>query len=493
MGKYRNYIKKNKLSIIIALIYAAITLTIVIFHENWRDEAQSWLIARDLSIIDIFKQMKYEGHPVLWYLILLPFAKLGLPYITVNIISWSIMCTTAYILLKNAPFDKYIKIIILFTTPFLYWYPVIARSYCLIALAIVLIASTYKKRKEEPIKYVLSIMLLSYTHVIMFALVGLLYLFFFFEEIILKFKKKTKEEKKKIIIALVLALIGLAVLFLQLFASLKTNANVGSNFNISIELLKSMYNNLITICDLLFGIEFGYFCFIILAGLFIYELIKHFKNAVIIALSIAFQLFIYSCIYYASGQRAAAILFIILLFAWIQAEEAEKIGGAEGKSKKIAWFSILFTFLLTINIANTIVCVEKELKYSYSAAKETANYIKDNIGKTDIICSHIPMGSAIIPYTNNKFYSPQLDKYFSFTTWDKENENQNNVPIEDIIENINKRFEKKENLYFIYCFNWEEEKIEDFITKTNAVEVFKSNQELIRGDERYIIYKLYNN
>ena len=43
-------------------IYLIISFIIIILHEAWRDEAQSWLIARDLSFIDILKQMKFEGH-----------------------------------------------------------------------------------------------------------------------------------------------------------------------------------------------------------------------------------------------------------------------------------------------------------------------------------------------------------------------------------------------------------------------------------------------
>lgn len=126
------------------------------------------------------------------------------------------MCITSYLLVKNAPFDRYIKVLILLTTPFLYLYPVIARSYCLIALAIVLIATTYKNRKNSPIKYTFSIMLLSFTHIVMIGLVGMLYFFFFFEEIILNYKNKTKKEKKNILIALLIAIIGLVVLFIRI-------------------------------------------------------------------------------------------------------------------------------------------------------------------------------------------------------------------------------------------------------------------------------------
>ena len=48
-----NFIKekiKGKKEIIIMLFYIIITFLIAIFfHEKWRDEAQAWLLARDLN------------------------------------------------------------------------------------------------------------------------------------------------------------------------------------------------------------------------------------------------------------------------------------------------------------------------------------------------------------------------------------------------------------------------------------------------------------
>ena len=57
-------------------------LSFILCHENWRDEAQAWLLARDLSIPELFEQMSYEGHPCLWHLLLMPLVRLGLPYIS---------------------------------------------------------------------------------------------------------------------------------------------------------------------------------------------------------------------------------------------------------------------------------------------------------------------------------------------------------------------------------------------------------------------------
>ena len=81
-------LKRNKENIFLYgawIAYAIVSLIGVITHESWSDEAQAWLIARDLGIFDIVKQMRYEGHSCLWHLVLFPFAQLGFPYETINL------------------------------------------------------------------------------------------------------------------------------------------------------------------------------------------------------------------------------------------------------------------------------------------------------------------------------------------------------------------------------------------------------------------------
>ena len=480
----KEYIKKNKFNLITIIIYSIITLVLISYHENWRDEAQSWLIARDLNLIDLFKQLKYEGHPCLWYLILFPFAKLGFPYITENLISWIIMNITVWIILNKAPFDKWIKILFILSTPFIYLYPVISRSYCLIALAIVLIAITYKGRKEKPIQYVLAIVLLSYTHVIMFGLAGMLYVVFFIEELIIGFTKKTEKEKIKILISLLIAIISLSLLFIQLVGSLQKNANVNTNITINSQTIKSIGNNLANISGSLFGTEFKYPMLVLLIGMFIYELVKYPKNALIIFVTVIYQVFIYTFIYSVSDQRAAIVILIILLFACIQKEEIDK---------KHIYTEIVLLIILLANVILSVFKVEDEIKYNYSDAKDTAQYINENIKEGTFICSHLPISSAIIPYTKTKnYWSPHFEKYFSYTTWDNQNEMQNYVPIGSIILNINKKFENQEDIYFIYCYNWKEEDLKKFVEELKAKPIYTSEKNAIRTDEIYTIFKLYD-
>ena len=98
---------KNKLFIISMVIWIVATLFRMLNHIPWLDEAHAWTIAQDLSIVEIVKLMKIEGHTLIWYLMLMPFAKLGFPYITESLISWIIMCITTWLILTKSPFKKF--------------------------------------------------------------------------------------------------------------------------------------------------------------------------------------------------------------------------------------------------------------------------------------------------------------------------------------------------------------------------------------------------
>src|SRR5581483_1229912 len=52
-------------------LWFAIVAFILPYHEKWADEAQAWLIARDLPLRTIwFHELRYEGSPGLWHTIL---------------------------------------------------------------------------------------------------------------------------------------------------------------------------------------------------------------------------------------------------------------------------------------------------------------------------------------------------------------------------------------------------------------------------------------
>ena len=126
--------------VLAVFLYAAFQLFLLAHHENWRDEAQAWQIAKNLDLPGLFAQLRYEGHPCLWYLILMPFAKLGLPFVSMNFVSVAVMTGAAWLLMKRSPFGWPVRLALVFGGFYVYYYPVISRSYCLIPLLLAWLA-----------------------------------------------------------------------------------------------------------------------------------------------------------------------------------------------------------------------------------------------------------------------------------------------------------------------------------------------------------------
>lgn len=314
----KRWIKENKFNLCIIFAWAIISLVSIFFHEQWRDEAQSWLLVRDLNLFELFSQLKYEGHFLLWYLIIMPFAKLGFPYITQNIISWFI-CLIAIILINlKSPFKTYQKILFTFSTPLIYFFPVVSRCYCLIPLAISLLAIFYKNRKEKPFRYILSIVLLANTHTLMLGMVGILLLDFYIDCIKTR-KTNSKTQNKKYILSFVLVVILLFITALPLFASLTTNRTIYTNTNIDINktkfplnILSNIYLVILSMYPVIYNIPI--FEIIIIFTIFIFAIILakiYTKSFIEFLIAFLWQVFIYVYIYSysVSFQKARCINF----------------------------------------------------------------------------------------------------------------------------------------------------------------------------------------
>ena len=151
------------------MAYILYNLSFLICHENWRDEAQAWLLARDLSIPELIAQMSYEGHPCLWHLLLMPLAKLGLPYVSMNVLSLTVMSVAVALFLWKAPLPLPFKALALFGGAF----SLLLSRHCPQLLphpAVRLYDGLLLPGpREKPLRYGLSIALMVQTHIIMLA------------------------------------------------------------------------------------------------------------------------------------------------------------------------------------------------------------------------------------------------------------------------------------------------------------------------------------
>lgn len=183
----------GKCDVITLIIYLLGVCTVSFFHEPWFDEAQSWAIARSGSLKEIlFEIPHYEGHPPLWDLILLPFAKLGAPYeLSLAIVNIFFMTLAVAVLLFKSPFPKLIRCLLPFNFFLFYQYGVISRPYCIFVLAIFLAAVCYKNRNEHPLKYLLCLALMCAVHSYGIMIAGGLCIVWLIE-IFIEYKKSGK-------------------------------------------------------------------------------------------------------------------------------------------------------------------------------------------------------------------------------------------------------------------------------------------------------------
>lgn len=445
LKKIWNIIWKNKFNILILSIYTMISMKYLNTHEPWRDEAQAWLIGRDLSIFGMIKQMYYEAHPCLWSLILSPFAKLGFPYFTMNLISYLIMWFTALLILKKAPFNMFTKLVIIFSSPFMYTYSAIARNYCLIPLAITLIAINYKNRHEKPLPYVLSILMLAWTHIIMLGMVGILYLQFFWNEVITRRKTNTKSQKKKILFCLILAIVGLLLFVIPIGLGGAKNNLVHLDRKVDVFYWTS------NIAYYVFGHgDLGYnITLLVLLTLFIlYETIFYRKNMPILYLSILFQIYVYHYIYAISQQRTDSLIFIFMFIFWIQREK-----------NKGSWFKRIYggimgivALCLVIMYSNGIYeMMKSDYNSLFSSSHETADFINYYLEDNSIILAqNMPNTAAILPYIDDSknlyFYGLDIDDEFSYVSWNYEYKTFYGNKIKNLVST---KFIKDKNIYLL--------------------------------------------
>ncbi len=158
--------KRGKAEWITLGVWLLYILVISYFHEPWFDEAQSWCIAKSASLYEmLFKLPHYEGHTPVWWLILAPFAKLGAPY-ELSLLGVNLVFTVGLVLLLlfRSPFPRVVRCAIPFTYYFIFQYSIYSRPYSMVGCCFLWVACQYRHRKEKPLAYTISLVVLALSH-----------------------------------------------------------------------------------------------------------------------------------------------------------------------------------------------------------------------------------------------------------------------------------------------------------------------------------------
>ncbi|MGD0976144.1 MAG: hypothetical protein ABR866_18835 [Candidatus Korobacteraceae bacterium] len=154
----------------VLLIFVAGGLIAVLHHVPGMDEAQGWLIARDLSVPGILRQMRYEGTPPLWHLLLSFLIRLHLPYSGLGFVPLTMLGAAVYVWLRWSPLPLVVRLLVPFAFFFQYQYAVVARSYSLSTLLAFVAAALWRRKPLRVIPLAVVLALLVQTNLYGFAM-----------------------------------------------------------------------------------------------------------------------------------------------------------------------------------------------------------------------------------------------------------------------------------------------------------------------------------
>jgi hypothetical protein len=131
-------------------VFAVALLVLLWRHEMWRDELQAWLLARDsTSLVDLWRNSRYEGHPLLWHVLLFPLTRLFSTPEVMKFLHWLIAVGAATVVMFRAPFPALIRGALIFSYLPLYEYGVISRSYGLTMLGVWLFCALLHRSRSS--------------------------------------------------------------------------------------------------------------------------------------------------------------------------------------------------------------------------------------------------------------------------------------------------------------------------------------------------------
>lgn len=172
MEKCKTFLDKNEKWIygVWLLLFLGFHLIVVANHETWRDEAQAYALAKHLDLSSLFAQLASEGHPILWFLITKAAIGLGMPYRAYSYLSLAFTTAALAVFLYKAPFSMLTKGITMCSIIFTFFNAVVARSYCVVLLLIMLLAVAFEKKEKNFYWLCLGTALLFQTHIIVVGL-----------------------------------------------------------------------------------------------------------------------------------------------------------------------------------------------------------------------------------------------------------------------------------------------------------------------------------
>jgi len=134
---------------VLFLVFLSTGFIGVVNHEMWRDELEAWATARESSsIANLFENLRYAGHPGLWYLFLYLLTRFTRNPVAMQLLHLAFAGTVVYLFGRFSPFTKGQKIVFSFGYFPFYEYALISRDYVLGVLLLFTFCALFRTRTK---------------------------------------------------------------------------------------------------------------------------------------------------------------------------------------------------------------------------------------------------------------------------------------------------------------------------------------------------------
>ena len=504
MPIFRFFSDKNY-AILLTTIFMILGAISTSHHELWRDETQAWLLARDSSsIIDLLKNLKYEGHPGLWHVCLMPLSRITRSPIMMQVFHLMIAGAAIYVFSRFSPFAKFQRALFAYGYFTFYEYGIISRNYALGVLLLFIFCALFKERFTKLLLVGGVLFLLAHTSVHCLIITIALAIGLLVEYLLTARKKLTKSTKRWEVYAgfLIIAL-GIATSVIQLKPPADTGFAVAWVKNYDFARLRNVFHLVEKAFAPIprFGLHFWNSNIVdslsasvkvksVIAGLILLwaiVLLLGKRISLLIYTSGTIGLLTFFYVKYFGSMRHHGFLFMIFIVSvWVSyyCDDAKRLRPLNRLSSMFRrHINMPLALILTAHLVGGAAATGMDYIYTFSQARAVAGYIRESKMEDMIMVGEADHAvSTIAGYLGNRVYYPRGDRFGSFVIWDEAR--TKDVPHDDIFRKARELVDLKKQDVLVILNSAPSKKI---LSKYSLTEMSKFEGAVVANE----IYYLY--
>jgi len=498
---------------LLVLVFLVFGLIGILNHEMWPDELQAWLIARDsTSVSNLFKNLRYEGHPGLWHSLLYLITRFTRNPLSMQFLHLLLATSIIYVFTRFSPFTRLQKVLFAFGYFPFYEYSIISRNYSLGVLLIFLFCIFFPRRNHSYILLAILLALLANTNAYSLVLSICLATTLLVDRFLNKgLTKLFWSHKWDLIISTSIFTLGVIFSLMQIIPP--SNSNYYDQEN---EVIVTKTNNsIINVRHLIATVITIWRGYVPVPNFFEYNfwntniLMEGSAALKILALIFSLGLLVFSIVLF-SQKPVVLFLYLTGTLGLLLLTYEKYFGFSRHHGHLFIWFlaclwisnyypksnflTKLFqvnkisnhtnkylTLILCIHVFAGIFAFSMDLFYPFSGGQEVANFIeRQRLNDTLIIGSRDLDVSPLAAFLDRKIYYPESGRFGSFIVWN--NRYRKEVGSKTIIRSINQFVKQKTNTILVVL----NKKIDVQIPDYSISEIYKSSRSIV--PEQYYLY-----